>query len=259
LEHSGKIWRMGERLRVQRGGSGDAVVLLLHGLGATGDVWQGVHEELANGPCRWITPDLPGHGGSAPLAKYTYAHHAIALAELIEDEEQVVVLGHSLGGVLGLTLSSGWFGVSVDRTCGLGIKVAWSAAELAGAQAWSTKPNKLYTRRAEAAERYLKVSGLGGLVDPDDPRVDAGLVETRDGWRLAFDPAAFAIGRPDVPGLVAASQAETLLAVGEHDQMCSPEQLKEIDEDAVVLPGLGHNAHVEDPKAAANLVKELLS
>ncbi|HLK75562.1 MAG TPA: hypothetical protein VKU77_18150 [Streptosporangiaceae bacterium] len=28
-------------VRVQQGGSGEPVLLLLHGLGATGDVWQG--------------------------------------------------------------------------------------------------------------------------------------------------------------------------------------------------------------------------
>jgi pimeloyl-ACP methyl ester carboxylesterase len=250
---------MGERLRVQRGGSGDSAVLLLHGLGATGDVWQGVHEQLAGGPCRWITPDLPGHGGSAALDRYSFGHLAASLVDLLDDEEHVVVLGHSLGGVLGLALASGWFGGSIDRACGLGIKVAWSAAELSGAKAYAERPNKLYFGRTEAADRYLKVSGLGGLVDADDPRVDRGLVETPDGWRLACDPQTFAVGRPDVPGLLAASQAEVVLAVGEHDQMCSPEQVREVDAKAIILPGLGHNAHVEDPSAMVKLIHDLLS
>jgi pimeloyl-ACP methyl ester carboxylesterase len=250
---------MGDRLRVQSGGSGDAVVLLLHGLGATGDVWQGVHEQLADGPCRWITPDLPGHGRSAPLDRYTFGHLAASLVELLDNEEHVVVLGHSLGGVLGLALASRWFGGSIDRACGLGIKVAWSAAELSGAKSYAERPNKLYFGRTEAAERYLKVSGLGGLVHADDSRVDAGLTETPDGWRLSCDPRTFAVGRPDVPGLLAASQAEAVLAVGEQDQMCSPEQVKEVDANAIVLPGLGHNAHVEDPGAMVKLIADLLS
>jgi pimeloyl-ACP methyl ester carboxylesterase len=96
-------------------------------------------------------------------------------------------------------------------------------------------------------------------VHVDDPRVDAGLVSSGDRWRLSFDPKAFAIGRPDVPGLLAASQAEAGLAVGENDQMCSPEQVKEVDANAVVLPGLGHNAHVEDPGAMVKLISDLLS
>jgi pimeloyl-ACP methyl ester carboxylesterase len=250
---------MGDVLRVERGGSGDAVVLLLHGLGATGDVWQGVQEQLTDGRCRWITPDLPGHGRSERLDRYSFGHLTAALTPLLDGEEHVVILGHSLGGVLGLALASGWFGGAVDRVCGLGIRVGWSAAELAGAKAFSQRPNKLYYTRDEAAERYLKASGLGGLVDIADPRIDMGLVETPDGWRLSCDPRTYGVGRPNIPGLVAASQAEVILAVGEHDQISSPDQIREVDDAAVVLPGLGHNAHVEDPSAMVKLIGDLLS
>jgi hypothetical protein len=40
-------------LRVQEGGSGEPVLLLLHGLGATGDVWEGWRPLLAR---RYRTP-----------------------------------------------------------------------------------------------------------------------------------------------------------------------------------------------------------
>ena len=46
--------------------------MLLHGLGATGDVWNAWWPLLARRwPGRWLAPDLPGHGGSPPLAAYT--------------------------------------------------------------------------------------------------------------------------------------------------------------------------------------------
>ena len=42
-------------LRVQRGGSGEPVLLLLHGLGATGEVWDGWRPLLARRwPGRWL-------------------------------------------------------------------------------------------------------------------------------------------------------------------------------------------------------------
>jgi pimeloyl-ACP methyl ester carboxylesterase len=45
------------------------VLLLLHGLGATGGVWQGWRPLLARRwPGHWLAPDLPGHGESPPLA-----------------------------------------------------------------------------------------------------------------------------------------------------------------------------------------------
>src|SRR5690349_9684616 len=114
-------------LRVQSGGSGDPVLVLLHGLGATGDVWSGLHGELADRwPGRWVTPDLPGHGSSPSLDHYSFGRLAAEVARVIPPAERVVALGHSLGGVVALALASGWFGVRLDAVCGLGIKVVWS-------------------------------------------------------------------------------------------------------------------------------------
>ena len=45
------------------------------------------------------------------------------------------MLGHSLGGVVGLVLASDGFPVPVHAVIGLGIKVAWSRQELDRAQA----------------------------------------------------------------------------------------------------------------------------
>jgi pimeloyl-ACP methyl ester carboxylesterase len=66
-------------LRVHGGGSGEPVLLLLHGLGATGDVWEGWRPLLARRwPGRWLAPDLPGHGGSrAPVTLARGEHDAM--------------------------------------------------------------------------------------------------------------------------------------------------------------------------------------
>jgi pimeloyl-ACP methyl ester carboxylesterase len=64
---------MGTELYVRRGGGGESVLLLLHGLGATGDVWRGWEPLLARRwPGRWLAPDLPGHGRSPYLSRYTF-------------------------------------------------------------------------------------------------------------------------------------------------------------------------------------------
>ena len=45
------------------GGHGDITYLLLHGLGATGDVWNGVRDQIEqNKTGRWVIPDMRGHG-----------------------------------------------------------------------------------------------------------------------------------------------------------------------------------------------------
>jgi pimeloyl-ACP methyl ester carboxylesterase len=242
-------------LRVRQGGSGEPVLVLLHGLGATGDVWAGWWPLLARRwPGRWLAPDLPGHGGSPPLAAYTFDGYAAAVAGVVPPGAAVVVLGHSLGGAVGLALASGRFPVAVRAVIGLGIKVVWTGAELDRAQAVARRPTAWYASRDEAAARYLRVSGLAGLLAADDPAVDAGLRQEDGQWRLAMDPGAFAIEPPDMPGLLARSQAPVTLARGQHDPMNTDEQLAELGAPTVTLPGLGHNAHVQSPELSITLL-----
>ena len=242
-------------LRVHEGGSGAPLLVLLHGLGATGDVWEGWRPLLADRwPGRWLAPDLPGHGGSPLLAAYTFDGFAAAVAGVIPPRTRTVVLGHSLGGVVALALASGGFGVPVDAVIGLGIKVAWTDEELDRARALAHRPPALFASRDEAAARYLRVSGLTGLLSAGDTAVDAGLREQDGQWRLALDPGAFAVGAPDMAQLVAASRAQVTLARGEHDPMNTDEQLAQFGTGTVTLPGLGHNAHVESPEASFALL-----
>jgi pimeloyl-ACP methyl ester carboxylesterase len=164
------------------------------------------------------------------------------------------VLGHSLGGVVGLALASGRYPVAVQAVIGLGIKVAWTEEDLGRAAAAARRPPAWFASRDEAAARYLRVSGLAGLLPAGDPAVDAGLREQDGRWRLAMDPGAFAVGAPDMPQLLARSQAPVTLARGEHDPMSTDAQLARLGPATVTLPGLGHNAHVENPELAITLL-----
>jgi pimeloyl-ACP methyl ester carboxylesterase len=229
---------------VRRGGSRPPTVLLLHGLGATAAVWDGFAAAL--GGVRWVAPDLPGHGGSAAAEEYTFAGVAAAVAGLV-DPGGTVVVGHSFGGVIGLHLAAV---PGVRAVVGLGIKVAWSAEELARAAALARRPAPVFATRAEAVARHLRVAGLTGLVE------DAGdaVVAVAGGFRPAFDPRAFGVGDPQVARLVAAAPVPVVLARGEHDPMVTREQLAALARHPVDLPGLGHNAHVEDPAALLSLL-----
>jgi pimeloyl-ACP methyl ester carboxylesterase len=242
-------------LRVHEGGNGQPVLVLIHGLGATGDVWDGWVPFLARRwPGRWLAPDLPGHGGSPPLSGYSFDSLAAAVAGIVEPGARAVVLGHSLGGVLGLALASGRFSVSVQAVIGLGIKVVWTDEELDRAQAAARRPPAWFASRDEAAARYLRLSGLAGLVPADDAAVDAGLREQDGRWRVAMDPGAFGVGAPDMAQLLARSRVPVTLARGEHDPMNTDEQLARLSVPARTLPGLGHNAHVESPERSIALL-----
>ncbi|MGH3460775.1 MAG: alpha/beta fold hydrolase [Kribbellaceae bacterium] len=235
--------------------SGDHTLLLLHGLGATGRVWDGWRAKLdERRPGRWAAPDLPGHGSADRLGEYTFESMAAGIAADLDHGASYVIVGHSLGGVVGLALASGEHGVQVETVIGLGIKVVWTDAELAKARSLAERPVSWFDSRDEAAERYLRVAGLTGLVEPDDESIDAGLVEADGRWRLAMDPSTFAVGAPDMPALLKAAQADVVLARGEHDPMNTDSQLAALHNQVVTLGRLGHNAHVEDPAAVLRLV-----
>ena len=235
-------------LRVRRGGTEPPAVLLLHGLGATGDVWNGFADALRDR--RWVAPDLPGHGGSAALPEYTFAAVAETVADLV-DPAGTVVVGHSFGGVIGLHLAGR---PGVRAVVGVGVKVAWTAEDLARAAALAGRPAPTFDTREQAVARHLRVSGLDGLVDPGDPALEAGIRRVEGGWRPAFDPRAFGVGEPGLAALLAASPVPVVLARGERDPMVSTADLAALVPDPVVLAGLGHNAHVEAPAAVLALL-----
>lgn len=236
-----------DTLNLRTGGEGEPPVAFLHGLGATGAVWAHLTELVDR---RVLVPDLPGHGKSAPLPHYSFATIADAVAGVLP-EGPLVLAGHSLGGVIALELASR---LDVVGVLALGVKVEWSQDDLAKAASMAARPPRFFADKADAEQAYLKVSGLLGIA-PTDP---AGLRETDEGWRLALDPAAFGVGAPDMRGLLESARCPVVMAAGEHDPMSRREQLEALGAETVILPGLGHNAHVEDPGAVRVLLDRFL-
>jgi pimeloyl-ACP methyl ester carboxylesterase len=232
-------------LEADRGGSGDRLFLLLHGLGATRKVWSRL-APLVQG--RWIAPDLRGHGASPHAQEYGLRAHAADVAALVHDASEIVIVGHSMGGAVALALASGWFAIRPRHVFGLGIKVAWNEEELAGMRKMATSRPRQFDNREEAVLRYLKVSGLSGLVAPDGAEALAGVVRKDGGWQLAYDPATASVGPPPMRDLIDAARATIHLARGRTDTMMTLEQLAAYDKDARDLAG-GHNVMVENPTA----------
>ena len=91
------------RLHCETVGGGPAA-LLVHGLGDDSTVWAGLTEALA-GEFACTTVDLPGHGRSpAPEEASAYERQAMldALDLVLIRTGPAVLVGHSLGGYLGL-------------------------------------------------------------------------------------------------------------------------------------------------------------
>jgi pimeloyl-ACP methyl ester carboxylesterase len=237
----------------RRGRDVGPVLLLLHGLGATGEVWERLVDALDDEwPGHIVIPDLPGHGRSAPLPRYSFRGLTAAVADVLEPDTPVAVLGHSLGGVLGLTLASGRFGVPVPAVCGLGIKVRWTQSELDKAAAIATRPPTAFGTRDEAMDRALRIAGVHGLL----PELPSAVTSSSAGWRLALDNAAFGVGAPDIAGLVAACPGKVILAAGEVDPMSPADHLADFAV-PVVIARCGHYAQIENPRALLPIIRRL--
>jgi pimeloyl-ACP methyl ester carboxylesterase len=98
----------GLSLTVRSLGSDGAPLLLLHGLGVSGAVWQGIGR-LLNPFTRLMAPDLRGHGDSdKPSAGYLPRDYVGDIAALAahEPSRPRAVLGHSLGAVIAALLAA---------------------------------------------------------------------------------------------------------------------------------------------------------
>lgn len=238
-------------------GSGSPCLVLLHGQGANGDVWNGLRPFIEQGwKGRCLIPDLRGHGRSYHEPPYSYGTYAADVAALIPPGEELLLVGHSLGGAVSLALATGWFGVRVRQVIAFGIKVTWTEEELARRRQLAGQPVRWFEKREEAVERFLKVSGQFGLVDPASPAAASGIAVENGRFRLAADPGISGGGdMPNIRSVFAAAKAPVRLGVGSKDAMVPVADARSLDPDAVIIDGAGHNAQVERPDLIWDLIR----
>lgn len=236
------------------GGHDDGPLLvLLHGLGGTAELWRGVETLLPDAwPGGWLALDLPGHGRSGPASSYTFDAQAALVADVLPTGREVVLLGHSMGGMVALALAGSH--PEVRRVIGFSIKTWWPAEQVEGMRTQALKPARIFPTREDAVERYLMAAGLRGLADPFAPEHEAGVTKTEEGWRIAQDMGTFDFGVPDLPALLATVDCPVTLARGSEDAMVREGNYADLGVDVVTLEGLGHNPHVEDPAALVALL-----
>lgn len=238
-------------LSVSQGGSGEPLVVLLHGLGATHAVWQRMTAVAdKNWPGRWLAPDLRGHGRSICEGPYGYAMHAADIADLIRDEAggNVTLAGHSFGGVIAAVTGTGWFGPQVKDIAAFGVKIVWTVEEEAKAHELARRPARVFATREEAIDRFLKSSGLFGMVDAASDTAASGIAGSEGQWQVAMAPRCFGAVGPSIEQILRLTAAPLRLAAGAGDPMVTLEQMRAIDPAARTFSGAAHNAHWETPE-----------
>ena len=234
-----------------RGGRGERLLVLLHGMGANASVWERLLPLIEGSwSGRWLAPDLRGHGRSVRKGPYSFGMHAADVAGLIESEPpgSVTLVGHSFGGAVAALVASGWFGQSVRDVAAFGVKIEWTLDETAKAMELVRRPAPVFATREEAIARYLRISGLAGLAPVSSATAAAGVIGTDGGFQVAMDPRVYGAVGPSVEGLLRLAAAPLRLAAGDQDPMVTLEQMRRIDPAARVFEGVGHNAHWEAPE-----------
>lgn len=258
----------GLRWHVQVLGEGP-VALLIHGTGAATHSWRDLAPLLAR-DFKVVAPDLPGHGftDSLPKGRPSLSGMTTAVARLIEALEMPpdVVIGHSAGAAILIRMT-------LDRLIRPRLLVGLNGALLPfGGIAGQLFPPmakilfvnqmapRLFAWAADrrTVERLLR--NTGSRIDErglelyerlfQRPAHVAGALAMMANWDLeSFER--------DLPRL----RTPTVLVVGGSDQAILPDVSFQVrdrlaDAEVVVLRGLGHLAHEEDPARVAEIVTE---
>ena len=211
-----------------------------------------------DGVFRCIAPDLAGHGAAPRLARYGLAPYGEELIARVGGElgvGPVIIVGHSLGGAVGLSIAGRHPGLAVQAVLALSCKTVWTEQDFAGMARVADKGVATFDDEQAAMERFCKVSGLTGLVPPEFAR--GGVRPDGSRWRLAVDPETHRTEPIDFDALLQSVPCPVLLGTGEHDAMAPGADLARFGLPVRTIAGAGHNVHVEDPAAVASLLAAL--
>lgn len=235
----------------EAGGDGLPVVFV-HGINMSGGVWDGVIEQL--GDRRAITLDLRGHGDSVktgPFDAHAYADDVLAVMDA-RGVDRAHLVGTSFGGPVVCTIAA--------RAPGRVASVTAIGSAVAAGDAVDIDGGIAAMRQVGARDFFMGFMGQASFAPGTDPTLieqaaDAAAsgreLDTIEGvTRTAFSA--------DASDAVSKVRAPALVITGEHDMTCpvpAGEQLAAALGTTVhVLPGRGHMAMVEDPKAVAAVV-----
>lgn len=254
------------------------VVLLIHGVGGSGENWSEITQLLADRGVHVVVADLPGHGKSAKdRGDYSLGAMASALRDLLDHlgHQRAVLVGHSLGGGIAMQFVYQFparvEGLVLVASGGLGDEtMPWlRAATLPGAEVvFSLISSRAAISSASWAGRQL--ARFGAHPPALSQRALARIAEFADpGTRRAFLATLRSV--VDVSGqrvsaldkLPVAAHLPVLLIWGECDPTIPLRHGRDAAEllpggRLVVFPGAGHEPHVADPHRFAGLLVDYL-
>jgi pimeloyl-ACP methyl ester carboxylesterase len=260
----------GVRMRYLVAGTG-APVVLLHGLGGAASNWVGLARELA-GAARVLVPELPGHGGSSPLAAAPNLNpFADSVAGVLRHEGMsgAAVVGHSFGGSVALRLGMRHASLvrSIVLASAAGISSRRRAAVFGLRLTALLKPGRRIARYRHQIARspFLRTLVFGGWGTPDpaamSPRAAEGFL-TGPGRHSDTLSAALALLREDPRVELHRTDCPCLVLWGARDTQVGVadafEYARRLRASLRVIADCGHLLIGERPDACLDAIEEFL-
>jgi pimeloyl-ACP methyl ester carboxylesterase len=260
----------GARIRYFVGGDGPSLVLV-HGLGGAASNWVELAPALARS-YRVLALDLPGHGGSAPLPAALSLTPFADVVRAVAEREALLpagVVGHSLGGLVGLRLALRHPDAvrALVLAAAAGISSGTRAREVAVTTLVLARPARVVApfRRLVARLEWLRYPVFGFFEVSDPAALSAAAVEgflagpalhtdvLSAGRALVADDPRVDLDGVRCPCLVLAGARDRMVPVAD-----AIEYARRLRAPLRIVPDCGHLVIGERPDACIEAIAELL-
>lgn len=239
------------------------LVVLLHGFGETGIVWDAQSKYLSPS-YRILIPDLPGSGVSEAIAAMSLEGIADCLAALIRHltSEPHCLIGHSMGGYIALAYGERY----MDRLNGLG---------LFHSTAYADSPEKVETRKKaiefviERGARAFLAIAIPGLFAPSTAKKNPFIIEKQIHEAHNFSASSIVsyysamMIRPDRSAVLERFEKPVLFISGHYDTLIPCEDL--LQQTRITKKGYfyeleqsGHMGMLEEPEKTNQILTSYL-
>ena len=243
-------------------GSGDPV-MLVHGFGEDGNVWDKQVEHLKN-KYHLIVPDLPGSGRSEMIDDMSMDGMAEVLHTIIHEEniDKCTVIGHSMGGYITLALVENYW--NHVNAFGLFHSSAFADTE----EKKETRKKGIEFIKQNGAFEFLKTT-TPNLFSPNSkeqiPNTINDFIESLKSFtsKALISYYEAMMSRPDRTSILKNTKSPVLFIAGEHD-IAVPlnDVLKQCHLPGKsyfhVLKDSGHMGMMEEPQNANQILEDFL-
>ena len=239
-------------------------MILVHGFGEDGEIWNNQLESLKN-KYQLIIPDLPGSGESEMIVDMSIEGMAEVIHEIIQEEniESCPVIGHSMGGYISLALADKYW----NQVSALGLFHSSSFSD--SEEKKSARRKGIEFIETNGGYEFLKTV-IPNLFSGETKDKNPGLAdEWVDRGRNFSGPSLVSyyqamIDRPDRTGVLTKSTVPLLFIMGKEDKAVPPEDsLKQchLPEKSYIhmLYRSAHMGMLEEPEKTNFVLDEFLS